>query len=191
MVKYRFKTIQEFLYDFGMDWRHSVGDHVFFSDSMDPLLGQMVTVPNNLLDSNGEFSGEFNIEVLLGGYYRRFTITSAMLTKVEATENLAATEKPPIQKGERIRYRFLTEEEMIETYGSGWRAERENVRFIPLMDYLLGTPIDVPDSARQDGVIARKFTYSLINGQGNVSIAPYMLIPIRDGITYKKRKLKY
>lgn len=73
MIKYRFKTEEEFIKEFGKNWRYVINGG--WSDKMDGFLGKPVEVLNKL---------EFKQNICVGGW----TISRDMITKNDQTIKL-------------------------------------------------------------------------------------------------------
>lgn len=75
-VLFRFKTEQEFLDEFGPEWREAVSFNYY--GSMDYLLGKQVRVPIGSLDRSGNIVKGFKIKTKK--YHGYWTIEGPMLT---------------------------------------------------------------------------------------------------------------
>ncbi len=86
-----------------------------------------------------------------------------------------------IMKEIRYPYRFKTEKEFIESFGSEWR-NRVMYTFPSCMNYLLGTdyPYELSD---------REFERDYINDVSGYSISSGMLVTKRKRPSYEPRKI--
>lgn len=174
---YRFKTKDEFIEEFGYNWRSSVPSHWVIE--MDPLLGEDVKsdVPQSVWERNGTFTyddddsqGSWVISKKmmtpnnsLPSYGRRKLVYEDAQSRNLQKELTDGMEKAPRYINDisgsptAWKYRFKTKEEFEKEFGEEWRT-KVGPYWLYIMDSMLGT--DVSDKiAERDMDLGWMYTY--------------------------------
>jgi hypothetical protein len=152
---WRFKTLDEFVDQFGDDWVDTVD--WAGNGEMDYLLGkEILQTPESieLIDTLENNGGSYTANTR-----KWFGITSGVVDLVNVNvlmftnDPLPDTKKTPAKRGRKPKassnwtWRFKTEEEFKEEYGDAWKESFP--RFEPEMNYLLGRKIQKSTAAKE------------------------------------------